>query len=207
MMTPQTNKDHQDGFTLPQRGFTLIELMLALGIMASILAVLYSSFFITERSVRATDSSMLRLHEARMALENLRMELEGVLKYKNKADHFILKNHSIFGNPASGMEFYSSASVMPGPARVTYRVAEVDSEMVLLKSIKRALSEEDADEAEVLEGLVGFKVEAMDIAGTWKQTWRGGKTPKAIRISITLTISGRELLLTTTARPRVGGKA
>ena len=194
------------------KGFTLLEVLVALAITASMVVMLFSSYFVIENAISSTDSTVLRLHEARTALDTMRMELEAALILKNDSgldsdEQFRIRSLHVYGKPASEVEFFTHSSVMPGPARLTYRVEEIHGQNVLIKTVRRAHQEDfSKQEAEVMEGLEGFEIEAEESEGEWVKTWREGSVPKRLRISMTISVSGRDIILSTLVKPRLGSR-
>ena len=190
----------------PPGGFTLLEVLLAVSITAMVLAALYSSFFVTQRAVHATEDTLTSLHEARSALDMMRREVEGAFT-KEGLEAFIISDRDYYGAQASGLSFVTHASIYEGPARVTYRVEEREKRLVLIKTLTFvALDEAEAPEAEMVEEIVSFTVEASMDGLNWRRTWNQKEMPGMLRISMEVPVGGRSVELSITAKPRKGRK-
>jgi prepilin-type N-terminal cleavage/methylation domain-containing protein len=194
---------------MDKRGFTLIEVLLAGALTAIVLTSLYSSFFVIERAVSASEGTLLTLHEARTALEVIRTEIEASFKVSgsnaSSESEFKVVDRDFYGKNASRVSFSTHSSIVYGPARVTYRVEEIREKLVLIKSISTVSSNHtDAPEAEMVEEIESFLIEARQKNGQWENSWSGAKLPFEVRISIEVPLEVRTLQLSTIARIRQG---
>src|SRR5512147_2688640 len=67
-----------------EKGFTLLEVLVALGISIIVMTALYSSFFLSRKAVDAVDDSLLRLQESRALLDIIKREMESSLYDQRK---------------------------------------------------------------------------------------------------------------------------
>ncbi len=196
----------------PRGGFTLIEVLIAVSLSAMVLAALYSSFFVTQRAIHATEDTLITLHEARTALEIIRRELEAAFTgydkdSKSSIEDFTISDRDFYGKQASGLSFVTHASIYKGPARVTYHVEEREERLVLIKTLTTiALDEAEAPEAEMVEEITSFTVEASNKGISWHKTWKRKKMPRMIRITLVVPLGERSVELSITAKPREGRK-
>ncbi|HYA13014.1 MAG TPA: prepilin-type N-terminal cleavage/methylation domain-containing protein, partial [Syntrophales bacterium] len=58
------------------QGFTLIEVLIAIAIMAVVLIALYNTFDLAGRAVFGVDRSLVKLQEARAFVDTLKREIE-----------------------------------------------------------------------------------------------------------------------------------
>ena len=58
------------------RGFTLIEVLTAIAIMAMVLITLYSTFILANRALFNVDQSLVKLQESRAFVDTLKREIE-----------------------------------------------------------------------------------------------------------------------------------
>jgi general secretion pathway protein J len=77
-----------------QRGFTLIEVMLALAILGFITTIMWGSFSQTANNKKAIEAAQERLHTVRVAL--LRMAREIEMAYLSESENFALANRRTF---------------------------------------------------------------------------------------------------------------
>lgn len=192
-------------------GFTLIEVLIAVSLSSMVLAALYSSFFVTQRAIHATEDTLITLHEARTALDIMRREVEAAFTVKDNnnrlIERFIISDRDFYGEQASGLSFVTHASIYKGPARVTYYVEEREKRLVLIKTLTTiALDKAEAPEAEMVEEIISFTVEASNKGISWHKTWKKKKMPKMIRITLVVPLGERSVELSITAKPREGRK-
>lgn len=185
-------------------GFTLVEVLLALGLLSIVLAALYGSFFAAHRAVRSTEEELLRLHEVRTALDMLRKEVESAIPGKDEENPFLIRDRDFYGRQASELYFSTHNSPLSGPGRVEYYVMEREAGLALIKRLIPPASDgEGAMEAEALEQVESFAVEAFQ-NGEWLRTWQNPGLPEEVRITVTVSLRGRELTLREAVRPRAG---
>lgn len=191
------------------KGFTLLEVLLAMAIFSILLTALYSTFFLSERAVRGVEDSLLRLHEMRTAMDIMEREIEGALKGKAQNETaFTVKDRDMYGRQTSGIGFLTFCSPAPGPVRVSYYVAEEDGKLNLYKRFSTIASKTPM-EAPVLEDIESFGVEAKDEAGQgqeWIRTWNRETLPGELKLTLAVRLNGKVVTLTGAVRPRVGGK-
>lgn len=202
------------------KGFTLIEVMVAFAIFAILLATLYSAFFLSHRAVDAVDESLIQLQESRAALDTMKKELESSLFSKDKAyTLFKLKDRDFHGRQASQLDFTAFSNLLPGVSKINYIVDEDKGKLILKKNITSAytqspgykIKEDKPKYIDLIENLEAFTVEAK-YKEKWVKTWDGSLNndiPEEIRISlkiITKKNNGANELFTIsdTIKPRIG---
>jgi general secretion pathway protein J len=190
-----------------QRGFTLLEILVAVALLSIILAAVYSTFELSHRAMEGMDESLLALQESRTVMDILARELESA-SYDpvRKNTSFTLEDRDIYGKQASRLSFTTLSSVVPGLSIVSYYVEEKEGKQVLLKKIKAAHLEADTPGAELIEGIDSFTVEVRE-AGKWVKTWDTAqilRRPAEVRVTLTMNIKGRPVTLYETLRPRIG---
>lgn len=183
------------------RGFTLLEVMIAMAVLSVVLTALYGTFFLSERAVRGVDDSLLKLHEMRTALYTMGREVEASIK---GGTGFIIKDKDMYGRAASEAGFVTFYSPAPGPAKVSYYVEEEAGKMNLYKSFSTIAAKESM-KAPMLEDIESFAVEALDNA-SWIRTWNRPDMPVEIRLILSARLNGRVVTLTESVRPRIGSR-
>lgn len=185
-----------------KRGFTLIEVLIAIAIASIVAGALFSIYISVHNGISAMEERALKLREARNLLDILSRELSSV--YFNKDDKktfFILKDRDIYGRPASIVSF--TAFGERGLMRIHYEVKEgKDKKLILIKKEGPAFREERL-EAEMIEDINGFLVEIPEIdksLRTW-DTELTGRLPEKIKITVSLNIGQRKIDLTETILP------
>lgn len=90
------------------RAFTLLEVMLALGILMMVLGVIYSTWMAILRSKQAADKAALHAQRSRIALRALQDALEGVQVYQRNQPYY-----SFIADTSGDFAFLSLASRLP----------------------------------------------------------------------------------------------
>jgi type II secretion system protein J len=201
-------------------GFTLLEVMIALGIMATILAVLFGTYSAAvERAARARELSQV-YHEARVLLELMAADLRAAYvkeaveqaqqelqQARAKPYVFEGEDRSEAGLPEDSLTF--SAFVPPSRpesrelevCRVTYKLeplADRPQERVLLRRVNCHLDPDATEHEQLLplsELVRGLDFQYYDERNTEYPQWRsrdmpGGKRLPA-RVKITLLLADK----------------
>ncbi len=170
------------------KGFTLMEVLIALAITSFIVTALYATFFLSQKAIASIDDSLIRLQEARSVIDNLKREIESALYHKESGyTVFKLEDKDFYGRSASRITFTSFSPIAAGLAKITYTVEETEGRLTLKKSITSAFnSKTKAMDAELIEDMHSFSVE-VKFGDKWVKTWDGSKAhgmPEEVRISI-----------------------
>lgn len=194
-----------------QAGFTLIEVLIAIFLLAMILAAVYSAFFIIHDATSTTADTVVRLQEARATMDLMRREIEASFDPKTHPAEVI--DRDLYGRQTSSIVFDTHGSALAGGSRVSYQLEEAEEKRGegVLSLIKRigpvegdiSSSPPDAAEVEAVEDVVSFLVEARS-GDRWIRTWRENYWPDDIRVTLTIRLHGAEVPLVFMARPYVG---
>lgn len=185
-----------------QAGFTLLEVLLAVFLLALILAALYSAFFVITDVVSATEGSVVKLQEARATMDLMRRELEAALT-SSEAE---VLDKDVFGAQTSALSFETFGSALAGGSHVSYFIDEAeDGRLSLIKQVGFIGQDPDSPnartaEVEAVEDVVSFEVEVRD-KGQWHNTWRETAWPEDIRVTLTISLHGTGVPLSFTTRP------
>ncbi len=206
-------------YTEHVRGFTLLEVLIALSLVSVIFAALYSTFFLSRKAVDAVDDSLLRLQESRAVLDVMKREIESALYERNKSyTVFKLEDEDCNGTQVSRITFTTFSQGHPGLARVEYRVVEHEGRLTLVKSLNSAYARSaDTRAAELIEDLDSFAVE-IRFKDLWVKTWDSALAqakPEEIRVSIKVKKKEQEkplaregsfplFMVSDIARPKIG---
>lgn len=189
-------------------GFTLLELLIAMALLSVVLAAVYSTFALAHRAMEGVDSSLVRLQEARTALDLIGREAEAlswVPGDRNSA--FSLEDRDIYGKQTSRLSFTAFSPQTIGLSLLSYYVEENNGSLILFKKIRRPdVQEKDQAGVELIEGITSFSVEALQ-DNRWLKTWDAKemtKVPAEIRITLSLPLKDRPLVLHQTVRPKIG---
>lgn len=209
-------------------GFTLLELLVSIAIMAIILTYLYSSFFLSKGAMDALDNSLVRLQEIRMTADMLKREIESAF-YSSDKNYtlFRLEGKDIYGKETSSLTLTTFSSLSPGLLKVSYYIDEDKTSLRLRKySTKlmgryditqknqeifwgpRAIRDREKDNSDsiILENIESFLIEAR-YRDDWVRTWDSNLShgiPEEIRFTITVNIRGKRYAISEVARIRIG---
>lgn len=178
-----------------ERGFTLIEILLAVALSALLLTVVYWTYFSINRSIVAATEDQEAFETGRTLSELLKRDIRAIngVKYP-----LLAKNVEIQGDRFGQLEFVTNALSPTEPQRfrrVQYVLVMTDSEgkvMVRKEStdlddlIDKPPVDNPPKVFEISRIVTGFFVEFYDGA-QWVQTWDSGASatlPKQIRATI-----------------------
>lgn len=190
------------------KGFTLIEILVALAIFSIILVALYSTFLLSHRAMAGSDEILVRLQESRMALDIIKREIESSLYTRqNRETLFRVKDRDIHGRQTSGLIFTTFSPVRPAISEVSYFIKVRDDRLILMKEVNSPHTSDAAPVAvEIIEDVESFTVEVKH-NGRWIKTWDSAMTysiPDRVRIAITVRLNDRTLPLVGIAEPMIG---
>ena len=200
-------------------GFTLIEVLISITILAIVLGAVYGSFFSVHRALERFDNVSLKYHEARTALDIMRREIEAALIIKNDSDPygedetieklqpvFVVKDRDILGKSTSSIEFTAFTFKGTSINNISYFVEEKETTLNLYKKEAPALLQAKEYKADVIEGIESFTIEIL-FNNKWIKTWDTlniEKLPQMVRVSIEFDDNGTNVKLTEYARPKIG---
>jgi len=188
-------------------GFTLIEVLIAVGILSVVLAAIYSTFFLSHRAVEGMDESMLKLQESRRAIDILRRELDSAFYTGEDRNTFLkIQDRDIYGKQATQLTFTALSPLRPGLSRISYYIEDKNGKLNLFKKVESPYTHEKTEGVDMIEDIEAFSVETM-YGDQWVKTWDTDISkgiPDEIRISLSVIINGNKMTLFDVAKPRVG---
>jgi general secretion pathway protein J len=188
-------------------GFTLIEVLIAVGILSVVLAAIYSTFFLSHRAVEGMDESMLKLQESRRAIDILRRELDSAFYTgEDRNTFFKIQDRDIYGKQATQLTFTALSPLRPGLSRISYYIEDKNGKLNLFKKVESPYTHEKTEGVDMIEDIEAFSVETM-YGDQWVKTWDTDISkgiPDEIRISLSVIINGNKMTLFDVAKPRVG---
>jgi general secretion pathway protein J len=188
-------------------GFTLIEILIAVAILSILLAAIYSTFFLSYKAIEGMDESMVKLQEARRALDILKREIDSTFYAVGDQNTFFrIVDRDVYGKQATRLEFTAFSPQRPGVSRITYFIEDKEGKLVLFKKVESPYRKEETEEADIIEDMDSFGIEAK-FNDTWVKTWDTGinkDMPEEVRINLAITIKGRTVTLSDISSPKIG---
>jgi len=199
------------------KGFTLLEILIAVVLLGILSSALYSSYFTVIRARDRAAHGMEARRELGATLDLLRREISSVrFNRTDKQLHFVVEDRDNFGAPSSTLDMTTIAPpsgyqrVESGIVSVQYRITE--------KKTVRVLERQERDLAFVsatntaayypqMEQITSFLVECND-GSKWIKSWDtaiNGALPKNVRITVQIVDDGKAVQFSTIATPRVSG--
>jgi len=201
--------------TSSNRGFTLLEVLIALVLLAILMTVLYGSYFAVIRSRDRAAEGMEARRELGATLDLLRREISSAVYSRNdKRLRFVVEDRDNFGKPASNLEL-TTLSPPSGLARpesgiidVQYRMLEKDKQQIMTRREQDLfLTSGTAPVYPQMEHITSFLVECHD-GSKWVKSWDtalNGTLPKQVRITVQFKEGGTPVEFSVYATPRLMG--
>ena len=179
------------------RGFTLLEILLAMVISGVVLASIYGVFSSVSQMRNRLEAEALVYHQARIFFDRLGGELSSMrLSPLGKGAVFSS------GETADGEVFleFNTALVSPwlqqygGLARVRYEVRRDNHSAQLLRSEQSLLAELAAAEPLLfIDGVKTFQLRYLN-QGVWQESWSGKNPPQLLEVTLELEVDERLIL-------------
>ena len=181
-----------------RRGFTLLEILIAMFIFAVVLTTIFTSYTGTFRIIDETESQADIYAMARIVLARIQEDLESISFKEAKTSEpeeglpqsatFLGENNEINGRDADSLRFLSRAHIIfdekdenPGIARISYYVSENEEgdDLVLYRSDTPELeepSEEGTGGLILCDGLYSINVTYYDADDESHEHWDASGT-------------------------------
>ncbi len=181
------------------RGFTLLELLIALAIVGALLAIAFGGLRVALASwQRGEDRAEAHQHVRSVAL-SLARALGGTFPYRASrgtgSDPVVL-----FAGTATRVEFVTQTAPFPFAIPIAFTAVvlsfEDGGEGGLVVRQRALPNWEPFDKAEIVyrdPSVTSVKLQYLDDGG-WKDAWDGGEskaTPKAVKIAVSTSLTGR----------------
>ena len=193
------------------KGFTLIELMVALALLVLLAGALYGTYFSVSAAREKGGVRIETRRELSSTLGNLHGEIASLYVNRlNKLVQFVVEDRDSFGKPASLLKFTTVAPprLTPAPTsdltQLCYAVQEKEGVLTLTRESRDLYLDPSVKTLPypVMDVVEGFLVECYDGA-KWVRSWDtalNGRPPKSVRVTVTL--KGGEVF-STIASPRM----
>jgi len=179
-----------------RRGFTLLEILIALALLGVLAGALYGSYFSLIKGRESANEGMEGRRELRTTLDLLRREINAALYSRNnKRLHFSVEDRDVFGKPASVLAFtavvppQAGGQVVSDQVDLKYEILAREKQLILSRQVKDLYHSGEAPRYPQMESVEGFLVECQN-GDTWVKTWDtaiNNGLPKAVRITVTVT--------------------
>jgi general secretion pathway protein J len=194
------------------KGFTLLELLIALTLMVLLSGTLYGIFFTVLKGRDSASARMENLREVRTTLDMLRREIASTFyKKDNKRLHFVVEDRDIFGKPASLLDFTTITTSLAGTvptsdiASIRYNPLEKDGKIRLTREETDPYLKNKPVAYPQMEALQGFLVECYN-GSNWVKSWDtalNNGLPQAVRITVTVQDGEQKHDFSAVTSPRV----
>jgi general secretion pathway protein J len=175
-------------------GFTLLEVLVALALLAIIASALYGSYFTLMKGKETTIAGMEERRAVRETLDLLRRELSSAWYRPGKPiTRFVVEDRDQFGKPASRLFFTSLASPVAGGYAVSdqlsveYAALPKEEDLLLSRSAQDLHKSSKPLAYPQIEKIQGFLVECSPDGTKWVKSWDtaiNGNLPKAVRVTL-----------------------
>ena len=181
-----------------QGGFTLIEILVSISIIAITLATVYGVFSSVSSAKERLDQDSETYHKARVIFDRFGRELHGAYLSSANKDSLLMGEKDTLDNVTFSFSTTAASplsSTGTGYALVTYTVTDDneadDGSKVLLRSEKPLLSEEDSSSLRVMRlapGINYFNLRFYD-GSSWQDSWDSSSKglPSLVEIEIRIT--------------------
>ena len=182
---------------LNNRGFTLIEVLIALALLVVLTGALYGTYFSV---ISAREKGGVRMEERREVSTTLgKLHAELASAYFNRTNKkllFVVEDRDSFGKQASLLAFTGIAPprIDPAPASdlslVSYSVQEKEGVLSLVRESRDPYLDTSVKSFPypVVDVVDGFLVECYD-GGKWVKSWDtslNNRLPDQVRVTITM---------------------
>ncbi|MBF0608144.1 MAG: prepilin-type N-terminal cleavage/methylation domain-containing protein [Candidatus Magnetobacterium sp. LHC-1] len=209
------------------RGFTLVEVLVAVCLFSVISLALYNTYFLSERAISGMDDYMWKLQESRELFETMRKEVESSFYSTNKdMGRFRVIDRDTRARQTSGIYMTTFAGAGTSYKHVAYYVEEQkNKKLALYKSVQPSGANIPPVKVEVVDNIRDFTVEVFDDSAaniepgaltllsqgrlapkvavkTW-DTVITARMPTYIRTTLTIYLRDAPLTLSETFYPRI----
>jgi general secretion pathway protein J len=177
------------------RGFTLIEMLVALAVTALLGVMLLGLFSRIDRNVEAVRDVGRRTTELRALFRLVRQDLQAMLAQPPSAAPMSGRAARYGGLDLDQFSFVIRTPAVFGAGsplqQVSYRAQDAGQEGVAVNRMVQPLQSAGTGAArtELVKGVSGFRVRYLTETGQWSERWpargsRAGELPRALRIEV-----------------------
>lgn len=189
--------------TSSNKGFTLLEILIAVSLLGILAAAVYGSYFTLVRGRERVAEGLEARRELGSTLDLIRREFSSALYDRSdKRLRLVVEDRDHFGTPASTLElttrvpaFYAGRRES-GIVAVRYGMAEVNGRRLLTRSEQDIYFEtKHAVKYPQMERISGFLVECYN-GSTWVRSWDtslNNALPRMVRVTVQVMEDGRPI--------------
>jgi len=201
--------------TSSNKGFTLLEILIAVVLLGILTAAMYGSYFTVLRARERASEGMEARRELGSTLDLIRREFAAAVYSRNdKRLRFVVEDRDNFGKPASTLEL-TTLTPPAGTGRresgiiaVRYGMFDRDQQRILTRREQDIFfPSADAKGYPQMERISSFLVECYN-GSTWVRSWDtalNGTLPKMVRITVQVDEDGRQVEFSALAPARTSG--
>jgi len=189
--------------TSSNKGFTLLEILVAVVLLGILTAAVYGSYFTVLRARERASEGMEARRELGGTLDLIRREFAAVAySPTDKRLRFVVEDRDHFGKPASNLELTTltppsaQGRKESGIIAVRYRMDDLDKQRILTRREQDIFFEApDAKGYPQMERISSFLVECYD-GSKWVRSWDtalNGALPKMLRITVQVLEDGKQV--------------
>jgi general secretion pathway protein J len=197
------------------KGFTLLEILIAVVLLGILSAALYGSYFTVLRARESVVEGMESRRELGNTLDLIRREFASAAYSRDdKRLRFVVEDRDNFGKPASSLELTTlttaatAGRVESGVNSIRYRLVEKEKKYILTRREQDVFfSYPDSNGYPQMERISSFLVECFD-GSKWVKSWDtalNGSLPQMIRITVQVEEAGKPMEYSVLAYSRVRG--
>jgi len=198
------------------KGFTLLEILIAVVLLGILAGALYGSYFGVVRARERAASGMESRRELGATLDLIRREVSSAMYSRNdKRLRFVVEDRDNFGVPSSTLELTTLAPPSglsrseSGIMTVQYRMAEKDKKRTLTRQERDLIFDGPTAVPAYpqMERISAFLVECYD-GSKWVKSWDtaiNGTLPKSLKVTVQVEEEGRPVEFSVFATPRISG--
>jgi prepilin-type N-terminal cleavage/methylation domain-containing protein len=193
------------------RGFTLLEIIVALLLSTMLMAALYKTYFLSETALTESDRYMTEIQEAREVFESMRKEIESSFLSSNDTSvRFKVLDKDELGRHASAIYFTTFGGMGTGYKEVAYYVKREGEKLSLMKTILPSSysGRKRTVEFEAVTNLRDFTV-SLTSEKTEVKSWDSklnDKMPDSVTVSIGFLLKNKPFTLKGTFYPKMKAK-
>ena len=173
-----------------ERGFTLIELVLALTIVAVMVTLLFGGLRVGLRAWQRGEERAAVLQHARSVTQLLQESLGGIYAYRGRADQDTPSDVLLFQGEAERLSFVTVSPPMSLPAAIAFVAVTLSMDAGDAPGL--AIREKASSVVDPTITAIRFRYLRDD--GTWEETWDGQDermVPRAVEVTLTAMMNGR----------------